>query len=211
MSVPGPVVDAQTDALLRRVARECDSRCRRALGAADEQAAAIVARAHADARARVRQAVADERAAVALALGARRAALDTARRQATQAAVRSALDDAWAAMPGALQSVWDSPDARARWCRSARAAAEAVIETEAPREVEIDAAADDATEAAVRAAFDDGPYALRRVDGLGAGLRVRAGRARVDASWRGLLASRERVESALLAEILGGDAPEGRS
>ena len=42
---------------------------------------------------------------------------------------------------------------------------------------------------------------LRRVDKLGAGLRIRGGLACVDATIAGLLASRERVEAELLAEL----------
>lgn len=207
-AVPTAIVDAQMDALLRRVARERETRCRRVLEAADEQAAGIVARARVEARARVRQAVADERAAVAQALGARRAALDTVRRRDMQARVRAALDVAWDAMPAAIDAVWHDRAARDRWCRAARLAAAAVLESATGLVVEIDATSDEDDESAVRAAFDGDSAIVRRVEGIGAGVRVRAGRACVDASWRGLLASRERVEAALLGEILGGASPE---
>jgi len=42
---------------------------------------------------------------------------------------------------------------------------------------------------------------FREVPSLGAGLRIHAGRACVDATVGGLLASRERIESELLAEL----------
>ena len=45
------------------------------------------------------------------------------------------------------------------------------------------------------------PAAIREVKGLGPGLRIRRGLACVDATVPGLLASRERVEAELLAEL----------
>ena len=54
MSTPESVVQAQTEALLRRVAREQESRCRRARDAAQDQASSIVARAWEEARTRLR-------------------------------------------------------------------------------------------------------------------------------------------------------------
>jgi len=43
--------------------------------------------------------------------------------------------------------------------------------------------------------------AMREVATLGPGLRIRRGLATVDATTNGLLASRERIESELLAEL----------
>ena len=85
MSTPEGIVQAQTEALLRRVAREQESRCRCARDAAQEQAGSIVARAWEEARTRLRQAVEEERRAVDKALADRRAALETVARQREQA------------------------------------------------------------------------------------------------------------------------------
>ena len=71
MSTPESVVQAQTEALLRRVAREQESRCRRARDAAQDQASSIVERAWEEARTRLRQAVDEERRAVDKALADR--------------------------------------------------------------------------------------------------------------------------------------------
>jgi hypothetical protein len=70
--------------------------------------------------------------------------------------------------------------------------------------LEIDAGAGGDVEAVALAALGAwaGPVLdIRRVAGLGAGLRIRCGRACVDATVPGLLASRERIESELLAEM----------
>ena len=69
--------------------------------------------------------------------------------------------------------------------------------------VEIDAQGPaDAGDVASRALQESGKVAaVARVADLGPGLRIRHGLACVDATARGLLASRERVEAELLAEI----------
>ena len=63
--------------LLRRVARERESRLLAIRSAAEEQAHAIVVRARQEARARLQQAVAEERRQFERAVGDKRAALDT--------------------------------------------------------------------------------------------------------------------------------------
>jgi hypothetical protein len=70
--------------------------------------------------------------------------------------------------------------------------------------VEMDAAVPDDVRKVVDEALrqPSGPeLRFREVPSLGAGLRIHAGRACVDATVGGLLASRERIESELLAEL----------
>jgi hypothetical protein len=204
VSTPGGIVEAQTEALLRRVAREQETRCRRARDAAAEQARNIVARAWEEARARLRQAFDDERRAVEQALADRRAALETAARQRGQSVLRDLMDEAWRELPAALESAWAHPESRRDWCvGSCRMAAQALA-CRPGLAVELDASApDDAVQtlAAILERSPDGNLDVRRVPGLGAGLRIRSGRACVDATIPGLLASRERIESELLAEL----------
>lgn len=201
MSVPEGIVAAQTESLLRRVARERDARCRRVLEAADEQAATLLARARAEARARLRQASTEERRAIEQALVARRAALETVRRQQHRHQLRAALDVAWTSLPGALEAAWGDPATRERWCRAAVAEALAAFVSRGPCTVEIDAADDDVA-AIATTAVTDRDCTVVRIAGLGAGLRLRSGRASLDATTRGLTASRERIEAELLAAIL---------
>jgi len=204
MSTPESVVQAQTEALLRRVAREQESRCRRARDAAQDQAGSIVARAWEEARTRLRQAVDEERRAVDKALADRRAALETVARQREQAVLRELTDEAWRDLPGALVAAWRRDESRREWCAAACAVAAHALHGEQGYTVEIDAAVPvdvrEAVDLALRRAA--GPQVrFREVPSLGAGLRIHAGRACVDATVGGLLASRERIESELLAEL----------
>ena len=204
MSTPEGIVQAQTEALLRRVAREQESRCRRARDAAQEQASSIVARAWEEARTRLRQAVEEERRAVDKALADRRAALETAARQREQAVLRELMDDAWGDLPGTLVSSWQRDDARREWCAAACAVAVRALQADQGYTVEFDAAVPDDARKVVAQALQhsSGPEVrFRELPSLGAGLRIHAGRACVDATVAGLLASRERIESELLAEL----------
>lgn len=212
MSVPESIVQAQTDALLRRVAREQEARCRRARESAEEQARAIVAHAWDEARARLRQAVEEERRAIEQALADRRAAHDTASRRRSQSSLRTIMDGAWQELPGVLASAWQRADARLRWCRAACSTAQACLDPQRGCALELDAGAARDGEDAARGLLEGWcgtAVEVRRVPGLGPGLRIRCGRACVDATIPGLLASRERIESELLAEIERlGAAPE---
>ncbi len=204
MSTPEGIVQAQTEALLRRVAREQESRCRRARDAAQEQASSIVARAWEEARTRLRQAMEEERRAVDKALADRRAALETAARQREQTVLREIMDDAWRDLPGTLVSSWQRDDTRREWCAAACAVAVRALQAEQGYAVELDAAVPDDARKVVDQALrrPSGPEVrFREVPALGAGLRIHAGRACVDATAGGLLASRERIESELLAEL----------
>jgi len=203
MSVPESIVQAQMEALLRRVAREQEMLSRRARDAAEEQARGIVARAREEARARTRQAAEESRLSVEKALADRRAGLDTAARQREQALLRDVMDRAWQSLPGELDAAWQDEAARRRWCEAACAVARRIVMGAGTFAVELDPAAPaDAGEVAGRALQESGKSAaVARVAGLGSGLRIRHGLACVDATTTGLLASRERIEAELLAEL----------
>ena len=203
MSVPDSIVQAQMEALLRRVAREQEMLSRRARDAAEEQARGIVARAQEEARARTRQASEEARQSVERALADRRAALETAARQREQSLLRELMDGAWQTLPRELDAAWGDAAARRSWCEAACALARRIVMGTGEFTVELDPAAPaDAAECASRALQESGQSAaVRRVDGLGPGLRIRHGLACVDATTVGLLASRERIEAELLAEL----------
>ena len=214
MSVPGSIVEAQTEALLRRVAREQEMLSRRARDAAEEQARVIVLRAREEARARMRQAADEARLSIERALADRRAALDTAARQHEQGVLRGLMDSAWQALPAALAAVWQDAGCRRSWCEAACAVARRTLTGSGSIAIEVDARlAADAAAQAERCLREHGDEALevRPVDGLGPGLRLRRGLACVDASVPGLLASRERVEAELLAELDALLEQHGRS
>jgi len=204
MTEPDSIVRAQMEALLRRVAREQETQSRRARDAAEEQARSIVARAWEEARARLRQAVEEERRDTKHAVADRRAALDTANRQREQAVLRELIDEAWRDLPAVLAASWEQPETRRGWCAAACAVARESLSPNASLSAEIDSAAPEDTGGAVTAALDGPdrtPVDVRRIAGIGPGLRIRGGLACVDATVTGLLASRERIEAELLAEL----------
>jgi hypothetical protein len=214
MSAPESIVQAQMEALLRRVAREQEMLSRRARDAAEEQARAIVVRAHEEAWARMRQAAGEARQSVESALADRRAALETAARQREQGVLRGLMDSAWQALPAALADAWQETDSRRGWCEAACAVARRTLTSSGAFVIEVDASvAADAAAQAERCLREHGDEAIevRTVGGLGPGLRLRRGLACVDASVPGLIASRERIEAELLAELDALLEQRGRS
>jgi vacuolar-type H+-ATPase subunit E/Vma4 len=202
MNLPASLLDAQTTALLRRLAREQESRVRRVREEAETQAAEIVRRARAEARTRVRQAIAETRRTDSAAIARRRAALDTQSRRARQGTLRDLLERAWAALPAALQSRWSQEGARLRWCDAACAAAGRSLLQPEQVQVELDATVAAALGPVIAARMASRMnITVAAVTGLGAGLRLRAGNACVDATLPGLLAARERITAELLAEF----------
>jgi len=134
------VLEAQTTALLRRLAREQETRTRRIRDEAGAQAADVVRRARSEARSRVRQAV-----------------LETRRGdETTLDQLQVELDPQWVPELGA---------------------------------------------ALVQSFTGDSTVNVVASEGLGAGLRIRAGDACLDATVAGLLAARERIAAELLAEF----------
>lgn len=203
MNAPEGIVQAQMEALLRRVAREQEMLSRRARDAAEEQAQGIIARAREEARTRTRQATEEAHQSVERALADRRAALETSARQREQTLLRELMDRAWLVLPRELEAVWTDAAARREWCETACAVARRIVLGDGSFTVELDTGApvDAATCAASSLEVGEAGATVRRIEGLGAGLRIRRGLACVDATVAGLLASRERIEAELLAEL----------
>jgi vacuolar-type H+-ATPase subunit E/Vma4 len=202
MSAAESLLEAQTVALLRRLAREQGARARRIADDAAAQGADIVRKARAEARARVHQAVVETRREQQQALVQRRAALETRARQRQQAALGDWLRHAWRALPDALQARWDDPAARAQWCAAAmQAASRDLLQRDAVQvEADVRWLADVRQLVAAHCAADL-EVTVVACNGLGAGLRIRGGPACVDATVAGLLAPRERIAAELLGEI----------
>ncbi|HET9694878.1 MAG TPA: hypothetical protein VFP48_10870, partial [Steroidobacteraceae bacterium] len=198
------ILDAQTLALLRRLSREQEMRTRRASDEAAEQARDIVRRARSEARTRVHQAVLETRREMELAIARRKAAIDTRERRERQAMLRRLLDDAWRRLPAALHTRWADVAARAAWCRSACVQARGCLLRTERLVVELDSRWCDELRPVVEACFADlegSTVEVVPVATLGPGLRVRGGKACVDATVEGLVAARERIAAQLLAEI----------
>jgi vacuolar-type H+-ATPase subunit E/Vma4 len=197
------VLEAQTVALLRRLAREQEMRTRRARDEADDQARDVVRRARGEARIRVHQAVLETRRELELAVARRKAAIDTRERRTRQAMLRRLLDDAWQRLPSALEQRWADRGARATWSRAACAQAARNLLHLGQVVIEIDPRWAGELDATVRGCFDGTTTTIEiaPVAGLGPGLRIRAGKACLDATVGGLVAARERIAAELLAEV----------
>jgi hypothetical protein len=202
MSVGESLLEAQTTALLRRLAREQETRTRRLHDEAEAQSRDILRRARSEARQRVRQAVAESRREDENAIARRRAAIDTRARRARQQTLRQLLDAAWERLPVALAQRWDDAAAREEWVRAAcEQALRSLLHLERIR-VDVAPAAAPSIEPAARAALQGvATVEFAAVDGLGPGLRIRSADACLDATIPGLLAARDRVAAELLAEF----------
>lgn len=205
MNGPTPLVRAQAEALLRRVAADRDARVQEVRRNGEQAARELLVRARRDARTRVRTAIAEERQLHARALTDRRAALDTEDRQRIQALLGRLVASAWARLPTALAARWADANGAREWCLAAGAQARAVLLPHgAAVVVEVDASCDTARQALVLESLGRAGLATEsatRVPGLGSGLRLRAGAACVDATVAGLLAACDQVEAALLGNI----------
>jgi hypothetical protein len=198
------ILDTQTLALLRRLAREQEMRTRRAREEAAEQARDIVRRARTEARTRVHQAVLETRREQDLAVARRRAAIETRERRTRQAMLRRLLDDAWRRLPAALQTRWADAASRMAWCRSACAQARRSLLRTEWIVVDLDPRWRDELLEVVEHCFAErqsGTLEVVAVAEVGPGLRVRGGKACIDATIDGLVAARERIAAELLAEI----------
>jgi len=210
MSAVESVLEAQTTALLRRLAREQETRTRRVRDEAEAQAADVVRRARGEARSRVRQAVLETRRADEITLARRRAALETQARRSQQAILRELLERAWQALPDALQSRWQDQDSRKHWCAAACAAARRSLRHLDRLQVELDPQwVPELGTALARSFTGESTVNVAAIAGLGAGLRIRAGDACLDATVAGLLAARERIAAELLAEFERQGAARG--
>jgi hypothetical protein len=204
MSAATPLLQTQADALLRRVARDGATRVLAERRAGEERVRELLAEARREARARVRAAIAEERRLHDRALAERRAALDTESRRRDHELLGGLVAKAWLRLPAALAARWGEPAGCREWCLAAGMQASAALPPQAGLVVEIDAGGD----AAQRSVIDESlrlaglaTPRLEGVPGLGAGLRLRAGAACLDATVAGLLCAREQVEAALLTEI----------
>jgi hypothetical protein len=196
------LLEAQATALLRRLSREQEMRTRRAGEDAELQVRDLLRRTRSEARARVHQAVLDRRRSDEHAVARRRAAIDTQQRRARQATLRDLLEAAWRELPAALRARWDDPQARALWSEAACAQAARQLLQLDEVTAEVDATADPGLASQLEQELRGlGAQSVKvvTVDGLGAGLRLRAGRACIDATVPGLLAARDRVAAELLA------------
>jgi hypothetical protein len=190
------------DALLRQLTDERDRRCTTLRTAAENQATQIVRAARAEARANVRQAVTQERARMDLGLRQATARADIEVRRLERQKSRELLEQMWAAIAGVLESRWREPAFQRAWIDAALRQAGSILTGRAwGIEVGSDWPEQDRGELTDRAHAQGAgtvEYAVHAE--MSAGLKIRVATVCVNATVAGLLAERDTIEAAFLAE-----------
>jgi hypothetical protein len=202
------VLDMQVYSLLARMHETRDAGCRQLRESAEAQAREIVTEARRRARQRVKEAVLEKRRQVEEHCRQARVELETRSRADRFAGLGRRLEEGLAALPGALSERWSDPAARDSWCRYVLDGAAVALRPGrwtlalAPGlgAAEREALAGSASEAAGE------PVESQEDPALEAGLVVVHDGARYDGTIRGLMADRNRVQAALLAELAALEA-----
>lgn len=197
------VLDLQVYSLLARLHEARDAGCRALREASEEQARELIRDARHRARIRIKDAAREKRRRVAEHCRRVRVELETRHRDARFAALGERLATCLGALPAALEARWQQQAVRRAWCRHVLEGAAQVLRKgdwalavapgigDAERR-ELTAAAAGLAGAKVTVADDPA---------LAAGLVVTHDGARYDGSTAGLLADRNGVQAALLAEL----------
>lgn len=200
-------LERRTQALLDLVETDRRAQCAAIVGEADRLSAAAIGQARAEARLRVREAFVEERGRAQARVSAARAELQTRRRLHEQQQAAGWLAGAWQQLPQALRARWADGAARRQWVEAVLAEARRVLAPGGWRIVHAPGwPAPERQALAARLQAQAEANADRQVEfvehaGLGAGLRIVAGRNVVDATLGGLLADREAIGARLLAEL----------
>jgi vacuolar-type H+-ATPase subunit E/Vma4 len=202
--IPKGALDAQAQALLQRVTDDRERRCAALRAAADEQAKQIVRSARAEARSNLHHAVIQERARMDLGMRQGRARADIEARRRERQKTQELLEQMWTAIAEFLERRWREPALRRAWIDAAMSQAMALL---LGRAWLIEAGSDwteqERAELADRArARGAGTVEWSLKPSVPAGLKIRADNVCVDATVPGLLAQRDVIEAAFLAEYL---------
>ena len=202
--IPKIALNTQAQALLQRVTDDRDRRCAVLRTAAESQATQIVRSARAEARNNVRNAVIQERARMDLEMRIAKARADIEVRRQERQKSRKLLEQMWAAIADGLESRWREPALRRVWIEAAMSQAGALLPGRAWLiEVRSDCTEQERGELTDRArARGAGTVEWSLHAAAPAGLKIRAGSVCVDATVPGLLAQRDAVEAAFLAEYV---------
>jgi vacuolar-type H+-ATPase subunit E/Vma4 len=201
---PKSTLGAQVDALLQQVADDRERRCAALREAAERQAKQIVRSARAEARNSVRNSVTQERARMDLGMRQATARADIELRRQERQKSRELLGQMWAAIAGVLECRWRKQAPRRAWIDAVMSEAGALLPGRAWLiEVGSDWTEQERGEIADRARGRGAltvEYSLHAT--MPAGLKIRAGSVCVDATVPGLLAQRDGIEAAFLAEYM---------
>jgi len=191
---------ARADVLVALLDAERDKRRQELIGPARDEARGLAASARRNATARVKAAVSEERALHAARVKAEDAKLATARRMRRERHLKAVLAQARAALPGAVARRWGDATCRAEWIDTALDRAASILEAGLPWGIEVPATLDSAEcgRLASRLAARGIAANLITDPALEHGLRVSAGKVRVDASVAGLLDDSIGIEGRLV-------------
>jgi len=209
--MPQSVLDLQVKGLLERVAHYQEKRCAELRAASDAQSRQILASARAEALANVRSATSQERTRIEQGLRQAQAHAQLEARQHAQQDVQQLLTSMWSELPGALEARWHRRDDRHTWIMAAITEAGALFAERAwhiehgPGWQEME---DRELEELARAHGARSAEAIADPS-LGAGLRIRAAGVCLDSTITGLLARREEIESAFLAQYSSSQGDGG--
>lgn len=193
---------APPEPLLREIERQTTDEIRTIEEAAEREGWAIVAQAHADARRRMHDAIEELRRERARGVARARARLETDALMRAQQRAAEAIRQAWPFLIEALDARWKDATARLAWAEElARHARDRLMPGRCTVQHPAGWGADE--QRRFRESLGAGRDVVDFVIDceIGAGLRIRAGQATLDATPQGLLADRAAIEALLLAEI----------
>jgi len=202
--IPKSALDNQALALLQRVTDDRDRRCAALRAAAEAHAKQIVRSARAEARSNVHKAVIQERARMDLGMRQATARADIEVRRQERQKSRELLQQMWAAIAEVLEARWREPGLRRAWIDAAMSQAGELLSGRAWLiEAGLDWTEQERGELNERAGGRGaGTVEYSHHAELPAGLKIRAGSVCVDATVPGLLAQRDAIEAAFLAEYM---------
>jgi vacuolar-type H+-ATPase subunit E/Vma4 len=197
-------LDTEAKALLQRVTDDRDRRCAVLRTAAEGQAKQIVRSARAEARANVGNAVIQERARMDLGMRQATARADIEVRRQERLKSQELLEQMWAAITDVLARRWREPSIRRAWIDAVVNQAGALLSGRAWLiEVGSDWTEHERGELTDRARGRGAGTVEYSLDAaMPGGLKIRAGSVCIDATVSGLLAQRDAIEAAFLAEYL---------
>ena len=202
--IPMSVPDAQAQALLQQVTDDRERRCAALRAAAESQANQIVSSARAEARKTVHNAVIQERSRMDLGMRQGRARADIEARRRERQKSRELLEQMWTQIEGVLERRWQEPAARRAWIDAAMGQATALLAGRAWLiESGTELTEQERSELTARARAQGAKtLELSLQPAMPPGLKIRADHVCIDATVPGLLAQRDSIEAAFLAEYL---------
>ena len=202
--MPGSELDAETAALLKRVADDRERRCAELRAATASQIRQIVRAARAEGRTSRRNAITHERAHIELGVRQAQARADIEAHRQEQRKSQELLAAMWRAITAALERRWREPALRQRWIDAALGQAVALL---SGRAWLIESAwqwsereRNELTNRAHQRGAGTVAWSLNPA--MPAGLRIRTSGACLDATVPALLVQRAAIEAAFLAEYL---------